>query len=261
MYIECRHIFPSGKKCQSPALTSSDFCYFHHNKRNQKSPSRKSGEPSTLVQLLPQLEDADTILTALSDVIIALAANRIDAHRARILIYGLQVASQHSRRIGQNSSIQTVRETYQDEDGSLVGPRLQRYDSEDLTDDDDDVDEEDEAAAIEERWNRELDEQYGSLLNAPEEPMTNTTNASASEPEATGHLPQIQAAAEPRGATRQRCRAKRRDPESSARLNRAGKCHVQGAGREPRSVKIQSGKCEKSNRTQAETFFDSAISI
>jgi hypothetical protein len=33
MYNECRHIFTSGKKCQSPALKEQNFCYFHQANR------------------------------------------------------------------------------------------------------------------------------------------------------------------------------------------------------------------------------------
>ena len=151
MYIECRHIFPSGKKCQSPALTEKDFCYFHHNKRNQQPRSPKSGEPSTLIHHLPQLEDVDTIMTALSDVLVALAANRIDPRRAQILIYGLQVASQHSKRLSHPSSIETVREAYEDADGTLVGPRLQALDTEDIDLDDEEEDEDNRPTTEEER--------------------------------------------------------------------------------------------------------------
>jgi hypothetical protein len=151
MYIECRHIFPSGKKCQSPALTEKDFCYFHHNKRNQQPRSHKSGEPSTLIHHLPPLEDVDTIMTALSDVLLALAANRIDPRRAQILIYGLQVASQHSKRLSHPSSIETVREAYEDADGTLVGPRLQALDTEDIDLDDEEEDEDNRPTTEEER--------------------------------------------------------------------------------------------------------------
>jgi len=185
MYIECRHIFPSGKKCKSPALTEKDFCYFHHNKRNQKLPARKSGEPSTLVHHLPHLEDGDTILTAISDVLQALAANRIDPRRAQILIYGLQVASQHSKHLSPHTTLEPVREAYEDEDGALVGPRLQAYDTEDIPLDDDAEDEDDEEVTEEERR---------AYFNRPWETV-----------------PQIQAVAqqittEPRKAGKRRCR-------------------------------------------------------
>ena len=148
MYNQCRHIFTSGKKCQSPALKNQgkdqDFCYFHQASRQRSNTSRRSGQPSTLVHHLPPLEDADAIQLAISDVVLALAANRIDPRRAQILIYGLQVASQNNR---QRHAIETaeeakertcparsriVSETHAHQDGSLIGPSLQCPDPEDI---------------------------------------------------------------------------------------------------------------------------------
>jgi hypothetical protein len=148
MYNECRHIFTSGKKCQSPALKNQgkdqDFCYFHQANRQRSNTSRRSGQPSTLVHHLPPLEDADAIQLAISDVVLALAANRIDPRRAQILIYGLQVASQTNR---QRHAIETaeeakeracparsriVSEAHVHQDGSLIGPSLQRPDPDEI---------------------------------------------------------------------------------------------------------------------------------
>ena len=101
MYNECRHIFTSGKKCQSPALTDQNFCYFHSNTRKRPTPANTPYEayipPQDTAHNLSPLEDADAIQLAISDVVLALAANRIDPRRARILLYGLQVASQNIR--------------------------------------------------------------------------------------------------------------------------------------------------------------------
>lgn len=131
MYNECRHIFTSGKKWQSPALKDQSFCYFHSNTRKRPSPEKERYIPSqdTALNLSP-LEDSDSIQLALSDVVLALAANRIDSRRARILIYGLQVASQNNRRraamAAKEAAIeQTVRETHQHEDGTWIGPEKQ----------------------------------------------------------------------------------------------------------------------------------------
>jgi hypothetical protein len=141
MYNECRHIFTSGRKCQSPALTDQNFCYFHSNTRKRPTPRTQPYEPYIEPQAnvldLPPLEDADSIQLALSDVILALAANRIDPRRARILIYGLQVASQNNRHrhaLAEKEAeqeVQTmVRETHRHEDGSIIGPTKQTPDPE-----------------------------------------------------------------------------------------------------------------------------------
>ncbi|HMD18909.1 MAG TPA: hypothetical protein VKH40_01235 [Alloacidobacterium sp.] len=149
MYNECRHIFTSGKKCQSPALRDQSFCYFHGNTRKRPAPKDEAYEPyippQDAAHNLPPLEDADAIQLALSDVVLPLAANRIDARRARILIYGLQVASQnHHRRVlhlrgaegaanaGLQDAATMVRETHEDEDGTLIGPAQQSPDLEEI---------------------------------------------------------------------------------------------------------------------------------
>jgi hypothetical protein len=141
MYNECRHIFISGRKCQSPALKDQSFCYFHSNTRKRPSPANQPYDPYTdpkeVVLDLPQLEEADAIQLALSDVILALAANRIDARRARILIYGLQVASQNNRHRAaiatkEETPSQTVRETHRHEDGTQIGPEQQSPDPEEI---------------------------------------------------------------------------------------------------------------------------------
>jgi hypothetical protein len=132
MYNECRHIFTSGKRCQSPALQDQDFCYFHQSNRRRPDTSRRSGQPTTLVHHLPPLEDADAIQLAISDVVLALAANRIDPRRAQIIIYGLQVASQNNRQRSADRKLPTVREAHAHEDGSLVAPPQQQPDPEDI---------------------------------------------------------------------------------------------------------------------------------
>ena len=45
MYNECRHIFTSGKKCQSPALKDQNFCYFHSNTRKRPTPANQPYDP------------------------------------------------------------------------------------------------------------------------------------------------------------------------------------------------------------------------
>ena len=140
MYNECRHIFTSGRKCQSPALKAEDFCYFHHKSRRRPLPQNQPYEPYTepteIALNLSPLEDADAIQLAISDVVLALAANRIDTRRARILIYGLQVASQNNRHraamAAKEALEQTVREAHEHEDGTLIGPTQQTPDPEEV---------------------------------------------------------------------------------------------------------------------------------
>ena len=89
----CTRILPTtpaapAHRCGSPALRAESFCYYHH-------PTRK---PSTNARVrqgfdLPTPTDAASLQRALGEVITRLDANRIDARRAGILLYSLQLAS------------------------------------------------------------------------------------------------------------------------------------------------------------------------
>jgi hypothetical protein len=72
----------------------------------------------------------------LSDVVLALAANKIDPRRARIIIYGLQVASlnhRHRTAIKEEAPEKAiVRETHRHADGTLIGPEKQTPDAEEI---------------------------------------------------------------------------------------------------------------------------------
>jgi hypothetical protein len=120
----CRHIKTNGRRCKSPSLGASAFCYFHsrlHRRHknlvetssvlpvSNTSPTTSAfGTPQYLpdpatqtpIELdLPPVEDAESIQVAISLLIAAIARNRIDAKRAAVLLYGLQLASTNVRSI------------------------------------------------------------------------------------------------------------------------------------------------------------------
>ncbi len=117
----CRHIKTNGKRCQSPTLGPSAFCYFHsrlHHRHRRlletsskipqlgpnPSPSASETTPSVPeyapIELdLPPVEDAESIQVSISLLIAALAHNRIDPKRAAILLYALQLASTNAKNI------------------------------------------------------------------------------------------------------------------------------------------------------------------
>jgi hypothetical protein len=86
---------PDGARCNSPALGDSHYCY-HHDRLHRVFGRQKSGKKNPLV--LHPLEDSNSVLMALSDVICALAAGSIDPRNASRLIYGLQVAGRIAPR-------------------------------------------------------------------------------------------------------------------------------------------------------------------
>jgi hypothetical protein len=116
----CRHIKTNGRRCKSPSLGLSAFCYFHsrlhrrHRNLVENSSAlvethpAASGNPEYQpdyaaqdpIELdLPPLEDVESIQVSISLLIAALARNRITAKRAAVLLYGLQLASTNARSI------------------------------------------------------------------------------------------------------------------------------------------------------------------
>jgi hypothetical protein len=115
----CRHIKTNGRRCKSPSLGLSAFCYFHSRlhrrhknllenapallENNSNPTSSATGQPQYLpdpLELeLPPLEDAESIQVSISLLVAALARNRIDSKRAAVLLYGLQLASSNARSI------------------------------------------------------------------------------------------------------------------------------------------------------------------
>jgi hypothetical protein len=89
---------------------------------------------------LPPVEDTESIQLALIDVIQALAANQIDAKRAGLLLYGLQVASANAAKI--SLSVGAVRSVTYTEEGTPLAPQDYGYDVEDYDDEDEDDEEE-----------------------------------------------------------------------------------------------------------------------
>jgi hypothetical protein len=117
----CRHIKTNGRRCKSPSLGLSAFCYFHsrllrrHRTLLATAPTLPASQPDTppsvtgapqylpeVIPLeldLPPLEDVESIQVSISLLVAALARNRIDSKRAAVLLYGLQLASTNARSV------------------------------------------------------------------------------------------------------------------------------------------------------------------
>jgi hypothetical protein len=120
----CRHIRTSGRRCQSPALTGSLFCYYHRTLRHSRtaaSTAKVPLRPETVRYFLengqgmaqfvpspdlnfPPLEDAESIQLCASLLFDAIAARRIDSILARNLLYALQIASCNLRGLPSGSA-------------------------------------------------------------------------------------------------------------------------------------------------------------
>jgi hypothetical protein len=119
-YAICRHIKTSGHRCQSPAVTGSDFCFYHRilRRSHEAACTAKAAplRPETVQYLLengqnpaqlatfpafsfPPLEDTESVQLAISLLFAAIAACQIDPVQARSLLYALQVASCNVRAL------------------------------------------------------------------------------------------------------------------------------------------------------------------
>lgn len=91
-YPICRHTKTNGRRCQSPALTGSAFCYHHQKARRSRRATPGAG-PGLSTSVLHPLRNAQTILQATSMVLSGLASNRIHPRTAGKMLYALRIAS------------------------------------------------------------------------------------------------------------------------------------------------------------------------
>jgi len=119
MFKECRHILSSGVRCHAAALRDQYFCYFHANLRRSAAVP-PADKPFDLK--LPPLEDKGAIQLALTQVISALAASRIDTRRAGLLLYGLQIAAQVTPAVPDVEAKDLVREVSSEPDQQALAP-------------------------------------------------------------------------------------------------------------------------------------------
>ena len=118
MYPECRHIMTSGKKCEAPALKGGHFCYYH---TRHHAIEKKEVKPTDSIGI-SVIEDRYTLQFVLTDVLKSLVNGTIDRHRAGLLLYGLQIASQNIDRNSGNVSSQSVKSLTRTRDGEDLAP-------------------------------------------------------------------------------------------------------------------------------------------
>jgi len=93
-YPLCRHTKTDGRRCKSPALHTSAFCYFHQKQRRTRRSMIDTGPTlaMTLLETLSELRDARTIQRALSLVAQGIASNRIPPSQAGKMLAALELA-------------------------------------------------------------------------------------------------------------------------------------------------------------------------
>ncbi len=123
MYQICRHIMSSGARCASPSLQGTPYCYYHT--RQHKVVKTRPAPADGQLQL-PILEDRSAVQLALSQVLSALASEKLDPKRAGLFLYGLQIASQNVERQYDIVPITAVQSMTHDADGEELAPE-QRF--------------------------------------------------------------------------------------------------------------------------------------
>jgi hypothetical protein len=122
-YAECRHIQPNGRKCNAAALKGMPYCYYHN--RLHRAYAKQQSPSDTGAVDIPDLEDGITLQIALSRILRALAANKLDPVRAGRLLYGIQIAAQSpALSHGFSPSISTVDSVTLSDNGEELGPEL-----------------------------------------------------------------------------------------------------------------------------------------
>jgi hypothetical protein len=150
-YDLCRHIKTNGLQCQSPALTDGPWCYFHSRLYQSHQAFRYT--PQTRGYLVPGqhielcvLEDRESVQSALSVVINALATGKLETRRATALLYGLQLAGSNAARISdpiRRDVVRTVQSTPEGLDIAEPGAVLEDPPFFDDSDEDEDEEAED----------------------------------------------------------------------------------------------------------------------
>jgi len=95
----CEFIKPDGIQCGSPALRNQTHCYFHDQRRQEKLRLSSLRQSSPFPMGVPDLENANAIQGALTEVMRLLIADQIDNRRAGLLLYALQTASHNLRQL------------------------------------------------------------------------------------------------------------------------------------------------------------------
>ena len=91
-YQECRHVMPNGRQCQSPATRGSAFCYFHGRAIHPARSARSPQPVEEMIELTP-VEDSQSTVYAVNEIMQALAANQLSSRRAATLLYAVQLLS------------------------------------------------------------------------------------------------------------------------------------------------------------------------
>ena len=89
----CHYFFSDTRRCGSPALRGEGYCYYHHPVRKPVANPRARAALRGFELPIPY--SRETLHQAVSEVMLRLAANKLDVHRASLILYSLQIASRN----------------------------------------------------------------------------------------------------------------------------------------------------------------------
>ena len=91
----CTHLHDTGEHCNSAAAVNRDYCVFHLRYRARQHRMAQYRARSERFDLkLPPIESMSTVLSALNQLVEAVAADMIDLKRADLLLKSLRFAAQ-----------------------------------------------------------------------------------------------------------------------------------------------------------------------
>jgi hypothetical protein len=147
----CQHIKTNGLRCKSPSLDRTTYCYFHNRLHQRHAAFRPQGEAARYVisgqhvQLLA-LEDRESVQTALSVVINALALGQLETSRATALLYGLQLAAMNAAKLNTQpyapNIVRNIDSSPEGLDLAQPGTTIEFLDQEEPEDEDEDEEDE-----------------------------------------------------------------------------------------------------------------------
>lgn len=141
----CQHIKVNGVQCGSPALRRNRFCFFHkrfHDERIRLAADRARRSSGTFV--LPVLEDANSIQTALMQVMRLLLSHQIEHKTASLLLYALQTASTNLQRTSFNPNKHEI--ILDPRDAAITPLNYRAWEDDEFEDDEEEDEEEAEEA-------------------------------------------------------------------------------------------------------------------
>jgi hypothetical protein len=110
----CQQRTTNGDPCPSPALRDKRFCHYHELTGPPPINTNNIESDPFFHVYLPQLEDAASIQSAISEVCEMMLHRRIEPKEASALFYAMQVASSNLDHLPANKTQKLISETVSD---------------------------------------------------------------------------------------------------------------------------------------------------